>query len=107
MGSTFIVFDGESTLNFRNLFQIFLPKIITTINKMIAAIPAMIGEAIAKKLIIPAPAVSVVATTEFPKPPVVAVEAALVPANPELIAAAVPPPAVLLPALQAGFSGRA
>ena len=33
-------------------------------------------------------------TTEFPKPPVVAVEAALVPANPELIAAAVPPPAI-------------
>jgi hypothetical protein len=36
----------------------------------------------------------VVATTEFPSPPVVAVEAARVPANPELIAAAVPPPAI-------------
>ena len=57
-------------------------------------ITAMIGAAKAKKVIIPAPAVSVVATTEFPNPPVVAVEAALVPANPELIAAAVPPPAV-------------
>ena len=54
----------------------------------------MIGAAKAKKVIIPAPAVSVVATTEFPNPPVVAVEAALVPANPELIAAAVPPPAI-------------
>ena len=54
----------------------------------------MIGAAIAKIDIIPAPAVSVVATTEFPKPPVVAVEAALVPAKPELIAAAVPPPAI-------------
>ena len=55
---------------------------------------AIIGAASAKKDMSPAPAVSVVATTEFPKPPVVAVDAALVPANPELIAAAVPPPAI-------------
>ena len=55
---------------------------------------AITGAAKAKKVIIPAPAVSVVATTEFPSPPVVAVDAARVPANPELIAAAVPPPAI-------------
>ena len=59
-----------------------------------AQINAIIGAAIARNDMIPAPAVSVVATTEFPKPPVVAVEAARVPANPELIAAAVPPPAI-------------
>lgn len=61
---------------------------------MTVAIAAKIGAAIASIDIIPAPAVSVVATTEFPKPPVVAVEAARVPANPELITAAVPPPAI-------------
>ena len=66
----------------------------TTTNKIIAQIKAIKGAAIARNDMIPAPAVSVVATTEFPNPPVVAVEAALVPANPELIAAAVPPPAI-------------
>ena len=53
-----------------------------------AAINAITGATSARKDIIPAPAVSVVATTEFPKPPVVAVDAARVPANPELMAAA-------------------
>ena len=61
---------------------------------MMVAIKARIGAAMAKIDMTPAPAVSVVATTEFPKPPVVAVEAARVPAKPELIAAAVPPPAI-------------
>lgn len=52
------------------------------------------GAAIARIDITTAPAVSVDATTEFPKPPVVAVDAARVPAKPELMAAAVPPPAI-------------
>lgn len=55
---------------------------------------AMNGAKIAKIDMIPAPAVSVVPTTEFPNPPVVAVDAARIPANPELIVAAVPPPAI-------------
>ena len=67
---------------------------MTKITKTIAIIPATTGARIVKTVKIPAPAVSPVATTEFPKPPVVAVDAALVPAKPELIAAAVPPPAI-------------
>ena len=74
--------------------HIFLPITNTIITKIIAIIPAIIGAKTVNTVRIPAPAVSPVATTEFPKPPVVAVDAALVPANPELIAAAVPPPAI-------------
>ena len=61
---------------------------------MMASTAAMTGAAIAKIDISPAPAVSVVPTTEFPNPPVVAVDAALRPANPELIVDAVHPPAI-------------
>ena len=83
-----------SALYRRNLRHILRPTTSTKITRAIEHINAITGAAIAKIDIIPAPAVSVVATTEFPRPPVVAVEAALVPANHELIAAAVPPPAI-------------
>ncbi len=62
--------------------------------RMIEHTAAITGAAIARKAMIPAPAVSVVPTNEFPSPPVVAVEAARSPANPELIVMAVPPPAI-------------
>ena len=55
---------------------------------------AIIGNNMDKMVMIPAPAVSVVLTTEFPNPPVVAVEIALPPVNPALMVAAVPPPAI-------------
>ena len=55
---------------------------------------AITGNAKARKVIMPAPAVSPEATTEFPKPPVVAVETTLPPANTARIVAAVPPPAI-------------
>lgn len=61
---------------------------------MIAKIAAKTGAAIAKTDIIPAPAVSVVATIGFANPPVDAVEAARVPAKPLEMVAAVPPPAI-------------
>lgn len=57
-------------------------------------IKARTGRKIERTDISPAPAVSVVATRLFPIPPVVAVDAARVPANPEAIVAAVPPPAI-------------
>lgn len=60
----------------------------------IAKIKAMTGRKIERADINPAPTVSVVATTLFPIPPVVAVDAARVPAKPDAMVAAVPPPAI-------------
>ena len=66
---------------------------LRTINKIVI-IKAIIGAANASIDIRLPPNVSVLATIKLPVPPVVAVDVALRPANPELITLAVPPPAI-------------
>lgn len=77
------------------VFENFLIKKKSVANITIIKITATTGANNAKKVIIPAPAFSVVETTEFPIPPVVREETARNFANPALTVAAVPPPAIM------------